>query len=69
MLAFDRAGGRLGYGGGYYDRTLDYWRARKPVLAVGVAYAAQQIDAVPRGEHDQELDWIVTEEGAMEAGR
>ncbi len=61
LLAFDRTGHRLGYGGGYYDRTLEALRAAGQTLAVGVAYAGQEIDAVPRGVHDQCLDWIVTE--------
>lgn len=65
MLAFDAAGYRLGYGGGFYDRSLDALRARKPVLAVGAAFAGQQVDRVPRGRHDQPLDRIVTEGGMI----
>ena len=61
MLAFDRDGHRLGYGAGYYDRTLDALRAIRPVLAVGTAFAVQEMDAVPRGAHDERLDWILTE--------
>lgn len=61
MLAFDRRGHRLGYGAGYYDRTLDALRAIRPVLAVGMAFAAQEMDAVPCGAHDERLDWILTE--------
>ncbi|QCO01760.1 5-formyltetrahydrofolate cyclo-ligase [Azospirillum argentinense] len=61
MLAFDRSGHRLGYGAGYYDRTLDALRAIRPVLAVGMAFAAQEMDAVPCGAHDERLDWILTE--------
>ncbi|MBK3777699.1 5-formyltetrahydrofolate cyclo-ligase [Azospirillum brasilense] len=61
MLAFDRSGHRLGYGAGYYDRTLDALRAIRPVLAVGTAFAAQEMDAVPHGAHDERLDWILTE--------
>ncbi len=65
MLAFDSAGHRLGYGGGYYDRTLTRLRrGGRAVLAVGVAYAGQQVPRIPTGEHDQKLDWIVTEAGA-----
>lgn len=64
MLAFDRRGYRLGYGGGFYDRTLARLRAMKPVVAVGVAYAAQEVAEVPRGEFDEPLDWILTEDGA-----
>ncbi len=66
MLAFDRSGFRLGYGGGFYDRTVEWLRAAKPVVAVGVAYAAQEVAAVPRGRYDQPLDWIVTELGAFQ---
>lgn len=65
LLAFDRAGYRLGYGGGYYDRTLAGLREKGPVLAIGIAYAAQQVDRVPREATDQRLDWIVTEKGAI----
>ena len=62
MLAFDRKGYRLGYGGGFYDRTLAKLRALKKVAAIGVAYAAQEVDEVPHGEYDQPLDWIMTEQ-------
>ncbi|MEQ8604619.1 MAG: 5-formyltetrahydrofolate cyclo-ligase [Marivibrio sp.] len=65
MLAFDRTGYRLGYGGGFYDRSLEELRRRKTVLAVGVAFAAQEVDHVPREETDQPLDWIVTEKRAF----
>jgi 5-formyltetrahydrofolate cyclo-ligase len=68
MLAFDGAGYRLGYGGGFYDRSLEALRARKRVTAVGVAFSGQRVDAVPRGPHDQPLDWIVTEGGAFRPG-
>jgi len=61
LLAFDTKGNRLGYGGGYYDRTLAELRAAGPILAVGFAYAAQQIDAVPTDPTDQPLDAIVTD--------
>lgn len=65
MLAFDDEGYRLGYGGGFYDRTLARRRTRAPApLAVGVAFAGQRIDRVPRGADDERLDWIVTENGA-----
>jgi len=65
LLAFDRAGGRLGYGGGYYDRTIAEIRKEKPVTVVGIAYAAQEYDAVPCGAADMPLDWIVTETDAI----
>ena len=65
LLAFDRRGYRLGYGGGYYDRTLAALRAEPaPVVAVGYAYREQEVAAVPRGPRDQPLDWIVTEHEA-----
>ena len=67
LLAFDRRGYRLGYGGGFYDRTLAHLRADGwPVLAVGIAFAAQRIDRVPTDATDQRLDWLVTEVGAVE---
>ena len=65
LLAFDRQGYRLGYGGGYYDRTLERLRARHPVIAVGFAFAAQEVDAVPTEPTDQPLDLIVTETGVI----
>jgi len=68
LLAFDAAGYRLGYGGGFYDRTIAKLRAAGKVLAIGVAYAAQEVPAVPRDATDQKLDWIVTEEGARRIG-
>ncbi|MBP2298061.1 5-formyltetrahydrofolate cyclo-ligase [Azospirillum picis] len=61
LLAFDRGGHRLGYGAGYYDRTLDMLRDDGAVLAVGVAFAVQEVPAVPVDGHDERLDWIVTE--------
>lgn len=67
LLAFDRRGYRLGYGGGYFDRTIAVLRAAPDmagvggVTAVGMAYAAQEVPALPTEHHDQRLDWIVTE--------
>ena len=63
LLAFDDAGYRLGYGGGFYDRTISELRARKEITTIGVAYSAQQITKVPRDHFDQKLDWILTEKG------
>ncbi|MBU6298905.1 MAG: 5-formyltetrahydrofolate cyclo-ligase [Alphaproteobacteria bacterium] len=63
LLAFDAAGYRLGYGGGYYDRTLAGLRSSGDVLAVGVAYAGQEVGAVPHHDYDQRLNLIVTENG------
>ena len=65
LLAFDAAGGRLGYGGGFYDRSLEGLRTKRPTLAVGFAYSAQQVDAVPRDATDQPLDAIVTGRGLI----
>ncbi|PKU25207.1 5-formyltetrahydrofolate cyclo-ligase [Telmatospirillum siberiense] len=67
MLAFDRRGRRLGYGGGYYDRTLALLRGKRTVTAVGIAYAAQEMPVLPDEPHDQRLDWVVTETAALEA--
>lgn len=69
LLAFDRGGRRLGYGGGFYDRTLCALRARRQVVAVGIAYAEQELPALPDEPHDQRLDWIVTESMALETAR
>lgn len=65
LLAFDAGGWRLGYGGGFYDRTLECLRAARRTLAVGFAYSAQQVDEVPREPTDQRLDAVVTERGLM----
>lgn len=61
LLAFDRAGRRLGYGGGYFDATLKQLRAKKPVWAVGLAYGVQEVEHVPVDDRDEALDVIVTE--------
>jgi len=66
LLAFDEAGYRVGWGGGFFDRTLSDLRNRGKVIAVGAAYSAQRFDTVPRDRHDQPLDWIVTERDAIE---
>ncbi|MCV2880605.1 5-formyltetrahydrofolate cyclo-ligase [Actibacterium sp. XHP0104] len=63
LAAFDGRGLRLGYGGGFYDRTLEKLRAAGPVLAVGFAFAGQRVAALPPDPHDQPLDLIVTEDG------
>lgn len=65
LLAFDAAGYRLGYGGGFYDRTLEALRARRAVMAVGVAFDGQAAEDVPHGQRDQRLDWVVTERRAI----
>ncbi|WP_239520589.1 5-formyltetrahydrofolate cyclo-ligase [Pseudooceanicola aestuarii] len=61
LVAFDRQFNRLGYGGGFYDRTLEGLRARGPVLAIGLAHAAQEAEALPLEPTDQPLNMIVTE--------
>ncbi len=66
LLAFTRDGKRLGYGGGYYDRTLAALRNDGDVLAVGFAFGAQEVEAMPFGRGDQRLDYIVTEREAIE---
>ncbi len=63
LLAFDARGYRLGYGGGFYDRTLQALRARRPTLAVGFAFAAQEVAEVPIDANDQRLDAMITENG------
>ncbi len=68
LLAFDRAGYRLGYGGGFYDRTLAALRAQGPVVAVGLAFSAQEVESVPHDATDARLDWIVTEAEALDVG-
>ncbi|MGY3439294.1 MULTISPECIES: 5-formyltetrahydrofolate cyclo-ligase [unclassified Marinovum] len=69
LVAFSRAGGRLGYGGGFYDRTLEMLRAKRPTLAVGFAYAAQEDADLPLEPTDQPLDLIVTEQGIIAPGQ
>lgn len=66
LVAFDRNGGRLGYGGGFYDRTLELLRADRPTLAIGFAYSAQEQDGLPLEPTDQPLDLIVTETEIIE---
>lgn len=61
LLAFDGLGHRMGYGQGHYDRTLEALRARHPVLAIGLAFEAQKVASVPREDHDQPLDGILTQ--------
>jgi 5-formyltetrahydrofolate cyclo-ligase len=61
LLAFDRSGHRIGYGAGYYDLTINSLRAQKRVLAVGIAFAAQEIAQVPATPRDARLDLVLTE--------
>jgi 5-formyltetrahydrofolate cyclo-ligase len=62
LLAFDRSGHRLGYGGGYYDRTLS---ALRDAFALGCAYAAQEVDELPVAPYDVRLDAVATERGVI----
>jgi 5-formyltetrahydrofolate cyclo-ligase len=61
LLAFDRAGHRIGYGAGYYDMTINRLRALKPVTAVGIAFAAQEVAKIPATPRDARLDLVLTE--------
>ena len=61
LAAFDRTGHRIGYGAGYFDLTLTSLRSRKSIVAVGLAYAAQEIPAVPTTARDARLDLVLTE--------
>ena len=63
LLGFDRHGNRLGQGAGHYDRTLQDLRAKGRVWVVGLAYAGQEVEDLPREPHDQPLDAILTETG------
>jgi 5-formyltetrahydrofolate cyclo-ligase len=61
LLVFDRRGHRIGYGAGYYDMTIARLRDMKPVTAIGIAFAAQEIDQVPTTPRDARLDLVLTE--------
>jgi len=66
LAAFDRLGHRIGYGAGHYDFTLAHLRKVKPVTAIGLAFAAQEIEAVPALSHDVALDYVLTETEAFD---
>lgn len=66
LLAFDRRGGRLGYGQGHYDRALAALKAQGSVRLVGLAFAEQEVSALPVEAHDIALDWIITPDGAYQ---
>ncbi len=69
LLAFDRVGGRLGSGAGYYDRALAFRRAeRKPPWLIGIGYACQEVEAIPMADWDVPLDFVVTERELMTTG-
>ncbi len=65
LLAFDGRGYRLGYGGGFYDRTLAGLRSRKTIVAIGIAFDEQRLDEVPHTVSDQRLDWVLTPSGPI----
>jgi 5-formyltetrahydrofolate cyclo-ligase len=69
LLGFDRKGGRLGQGAGHYDRTLASLRKIRPVFVLGLAFAGQEVEAVPTDRHDQRLDAILTEAEFIEVAR
>ena len=69
LVGFDARGNRLGYGGGFYDRTLEGLRAKWPTLAIGFAFSAQQLDDLPLEPTDQPLDAIITEKGLFPLSR
>ena len=66
LAAFDRAGHRIGYGAGYYDRTLGQLRAARKVIAIGLAFAAQEIPDIAASAHDVPLDLVLTEEQTID---
>ena len=68
LLAFDRRGHRLGYGAGYYDRTLRALRARRTIRAIGLAFAGQEVAEVPVHQDDEPLDAVLTEAGWIRPG-
>jgi len=65
LIGFDRAGYRLGFGGGYYDRTLMRLRQERSILSVGLAFWEQELHDLPRESHDQRLEWIITDREAI----
>ncbi len=65
LSAFDRRGGRLGYGKGFYDTAIARIAARRRLVTVGLAFSIQEVDEVPMEKHDRRLDWIFTEHGTI----
>jgi 5-formyltetrahydrofolate cyclo-ligase len=63
LLAFDERGYRLGYGGGFYDRTIARLKTIKSPVVIGLAYDEQKVDAVPHSDYDQRIDWVLTPSG------
>ena len=68
FLAFDRRGHRIGYGAGYYDMTIASLRARKSIVAIGVAFAAQEVAEVPATPRDARLGLVLTEREIIDCG-
>lgn len=68
LACFDAQGHRLGYGGGNFDATLAALRAQRRIVAVGLAFADQEVDAIPHEAHDQRLDFVITENGLFDFG-
>jgi 5-formyltetrahydrofolate cyclo-ligase len=66
LACFDRAGHRIGYGAGYYDMTIHRLRTMNKVVAVGIAFAAQEIAKVPATDRDERLDLVLTENGIID---
>jgi 5-formyltetrahydrofolate cyclo-ligase len=66
LAAFDRSGHRIGYGAGHYDYTLAHLRKAKAIIAIGIAFAAQEIEAIPALSHDVPLDFVLTETKAFD---
>jgi 5-formyltetrahydrofolate cyclo-ligase len=66
LAAFDLKGHRIGYGAGYYDMTINRLRSLKPVVAIGISYAAQEIAEVPATPRDERLDLVLTERGVID---
>ena len=66
LAAFDRQGHRIGYGAGHYDYTLEHLRKAKAIIAIGTAFAVQEIKAVPAQPHDVALDYVLTETEAFD---
>lgn len=66
LLGWDRAGGRLGYGGGFYDRSIEKLRARKPLIIAGFAYSVQECNRIPREDVDQLMTLVITETEIIE---
>ncbi|OJH43922.1 5-formyltetrahydrofolate cyclo-ligase [Paracoccus sp. SM22M-07] len=69
LAGFDRRGNRIGYGGGFYDRTLEVLRESGPVTAIGLAFACQELPEIPAEDFDQPLDLIVTDRDILTPAR